>query len=461
MSSLSPGTVWLGNEFGRKAVSSPDVGQSCRVCFRNLTDERLVLCWVNESGAPHHFYALEPYTASNKHGFLRGFLANSNNNNALDTKGGGGGDHVETTVEGHAFLVGGAAKKTGDVDSVRKQRSLDDAVVVGAYRPEKQTTNGSSKSKEKSIVHLVEVVDPALSPVNRFQNLFTCCVPSKRKWEDDDDDDDGEDSNSNVRRYILRVRLIEVDDQPIDTTCKQYESTTLGHCEWPVMVEKDWYGDDAELERVLARDLDHMASCLPPHALQLLRDQQPTPIWINATFQCGPKRCPKELRHMCFHPGKSWLEQNGMHAEKTECVELYCAADYRKTRTHWGVGGLLLHEFSHAYHHKGCPEGYKNPEIQDCYEQAMKEGLYDCVQVHGTQGPTAKAYACTNAMEYFAELSAAFLGGTPSKQRERGGTNGGDAEEYNKWYPFHRQQIREHDPRAYQLLKKMWKVQDD
>ena len=165
---------------------------------------------------------------------------------------------------------------------------------------------------------------------------------------------------------------------------------------------------------------------------------------------------------MCFHPGKPWLEQNGMHAEKCECVELYCAADYRRTRTNWGVGGLLLHEFSHAYHHKACPDGYDNGEIQECYEQAMKEGLYESVRVHGTQGPTAKAYACTNAMEYFAELSTAFLGGTLSKQNERGGSgkSAEEPEEFNKWYPFHREQIREHDPRAYALLKKLWKVDD-
>merc|ERR1712038_194757 len=31
-------------------------------------------------------------------------------------------------------------------------------------------------------------------------------------------------------------------------------------------------------------------------------------------------------------------------------------------------------------------------------------------------------------------------------------------EEYNKWYPFNRKQLREHDPRAYELLKRLWKV---
>lgn len=41
----------------------------------------------------------------------------------------------------------------------------------------------------------------------------------------------------------------------------------------------------------------------------------------------------------------------------------------------------------------------------------MTKKLYDCVPVHGPQGrsgPT-KAYACYNCMEFFAELSVAFM----------------------------------------------------
>ena len=74
----------------------------------------------------------------------------------------------------------------------------------------------------------------------------------------------------------------------------------------------------------------------------------------------------------------------------------------------------------------------------------MEEGLYDSVRVRGPQGPMARAYACTNQMEYFAELSVAFLGGLD------------DDEEHNKWYPFNRSQLREHDPRAFAMLCRMW-----
>lgn len=38
--------------------------------------------------------------------------------------------------------------------------------------------------------------------------------------------------------------------------------------------------------------------------------------------------------------------------------------DYLSTRSTWGVGGLLLHELSHAFHDHGCVDGYSCEEIR-------------------------------------------------------------------------------------------------
>jgi len=73
----------------------------------------------------------------------------------------------------------------------------------------------------------------------------------------------------------------------------------------------------------------------------------------------------------------------------------------------------------------------------------MDRKLYEKVRVHGPQGPTCKAYACSCAEEYFAELSVAFL----SKN---------DEEEFNKWFPFNNFQLKQHDRQAYDLLKILW-----
>ena len=63
-----PGTLWQQNDALIDPIKSLDTtGYGRRVCFRNRTDQTLLLCWVDPSGNPHHFYALEPCQR-----FLRG-----------------------------------------------------------------------------------------------------------------------------------------------------------------------------------------------------------------------------------------------------------------------------------------------------------------------------------------------------------------------------------------------------
>jgi hypothetical protein len=76
----------------------------------------------------------------------------------------------------------------------------------------------------------------------------------------------------------------------------------------------------------------------------------------------------------------------------------------------------------------------------------MKKSLYDCVSVHGKQGCNGpvRAYACTNCMEFFAELSVAFHYKTDSST------------EYNKWFPFNREQLMKHDFDTFKVLNQVW-----
>ena len=52
-------------------------------------------------------------------------------------------------------------------------------------------------------------------------------------------------------------------------------------------------------------------------------------------------------------------------------------------------------------------------------------------------GGKRRAYALTNAQEYFAELSEAYFG-------------------KNDFYPFTRAELEKHDPVGYQLLRGVW-----
>lgn len=76
----------------------------------------------------------------------------------------------------------------------------------------------------------------------------------------------------------------------------------------------------------------------------------------------------------------------------------------------------------------------------------MKDKRYDSVPVHGPQGErgNAKAYACTNCMEFFAELSVAYCWAEDEHT------------EYNKWFPYNRSQLQRHDHASLQVLHSCW-----
>lgn len=185
------------------------------------------------------------------------------------------------------------------------------------------------------------------------------------------------------------------------------------------------------------------ASMLPVKACSLL--QSSTAIWLNDSLTYGYKSEPIKGKGCCYHPSREWLVQHSMHPEKSGCIEIYSAVHYFSDIDLWGTGGIILHELSHAYHNKYCLGGYDNEEVEGAYRMAMSRGLYDCVNVHGPQGADGpiKAYGCTNHMEFFAELSVAYLC-----------TDG--SWDYNKWFPHNRTQLSQHDAATLAILSKVW-----
>ena len=68
-----------------------------------------------------------------------------------------------------------------------------------------------------------------------------------------------------------------------------------------------------------------------------------------------------------FHSngGAEWLRKMGMNTCKKGSIEIYNAAAYLECRNLWGVGGVIIHEFSHAFHNKHCPDGYECSDIRE------------------------------------------------------------------------------------------------
>ena len=57
-------------------------------------------------------------------------------------------------------------------------------------------------------------------------------------------------------------------------------------------------------------------------------------------------------------------------------------------------------------------------------------------------GGRREAYALTNQMEYFSELTECFFG-------------------LNDFYPFNNQELREYDPAGYAMMQKVWFLSDE
>jgi hypothetical protein len=441
--------------------------RSLRVVFRNLTSMPLLLCWVSENGVLHHFYRLDPWDAttvseitaasSAAAAAASSHLKNDNHDAAQEfikdcyiAKT----DHIEYTEAGHAFCWIHVEREE-DLTRIQTVKSLkgSSALIVGGFRPylPKFNDNDNSNGMTTPKVQLVTISQQTTRP-SPFQNRISSCFPfcrekrlgnlRKRKMHDDMESDWDKKHDHHHDHWNVQARWGKFDMTPLETTTKIYEETTIGG--WPCCVEPNWSDGDQDLEQRLADDLAQAAKYLPNHAEVYLK--QHCKIWINKSLSWGSKACPVKGMALCYHPDRTWLIENGLHAEKHQCVEISCASFYNKDCHLWGPGGLFLHELCHAYHHSLLPDGYQNKDIEECFQHAMNQALYEKVPVHGSQGPTARAYACTNAMEYWAELSTAFLGGLNKK------------EEYNKWYPFNRHQLKEHDPRAFDVLSKLWQA---
>lgn len=108
---------------------------------------------------------------------------------------------------------------------------------------------------------------------------------------------------------------------------------------------------------------------------------------------------------MEVHWSRTWLKDNGHNPDKAGCVEINNLTNFvkwsRETQP-W----MVLHELAHAYHQHVLGEKY--PPLEAADKQAMERKLYDSVEYNRRE--KKRAYAATNAAEYFAELTESYFG---------------------------------------------------
>ena len=379
--------------------------EECEIEVVNEMKESVVFCWVDEHGKLHHF------TQVNDNSIKDGSVSNR---------------HVELACTHHAFLC---------------MKSAACSAAASSSSSSSSSSGRSSPGKEPKFLHDVSderfifVYKPTLAS---YRHQITISA-SRQLFAD---------RGSDYKAHIS-CKKMKSGGSVIDTSKKPY--TMMKLCNFAVHAEPGVFETTPTLRRIFEEDLQQLCRLLPPHACRQL--QRSTPIWLNKTITFGTVDEPVVGDTCCFHPadGQEWLKRNGMRVDKAGGIEIYCAQEYLESRRQWGVGGLLLHEYCHAFHFKCCRDGYQCKDIREAYDVAMAKKLYDCVPVHGKQGRKGpqKAYCCANNMEFFAELSVAFL------------YRDDDKVEYNKWYPHNYAQLKTHDPDSCKMLAKMWGKEDD
>jgi len=179
----------------------------------------------------------------------------------------------------------------------------------------------------------------------------------------------------------------------------------------------------------LRSDLAMIESRVPADAMAVLRER--TTIWIELQGASVPGGMSG--RGMVFHPSPFWLRANGLDPARAGGVEIVRARDYLAWREQQPM--MILHELAHAYHHL---LGIESDDIGGAYATASASGLYDAVRRSGLdERERVRAYALSNATEYFAELSEAFFG-------------------RNDFEPFDRGALERLDPAGSSVVKRVW-----
>jgi hypothetical protein len=180
---------------------------------------------------------------------------------------------------------------------------------------------------------------------------------------------------------------------------------------------------------VLERELNDLRRILVKRIVSVLQE---VPIWVewDATVSDTPGVVARY-----WQASAEEMRKHGGDPRKAGTVEVLTLKRLGELR-HPGSALqqiIILHEMAHAVHHRLL--GRDNPELEATFKQATDRKLYD--EVNDRFGRRGKAYARTNAAEYFAELSCAYLDSC-------------------NYFPFNNQQLKGYDPVGYKFVERVW-----
>ena len=198
-----------------------------------------------------------------------------------------------------------------------------------------------------------------------------------------------------------------------------------------------------QMLRCLDQRLAEIVRVVPAAHLSLLRE---VTFWIEASDASEPT-VPKE--HAAAFYVQIDIDRDrarGMLAAKKGGIVILDQNLLLEPEARWAheaCPGFLLHEVAHALEDRLV--GLEHAQAKDAYRLAIERKRYDAVNARVIQHDgrfiteVMQAYARTNCAEYFAELSAAYLGMPTS------------------FLPWSRDELRQRDPDGFKLMEGFWR----
>ena len=148
-------------------------------------------------------------------------------------------------------------------------------------------------------------------------------------------------------------------------------------------------------------------------------------IWVDLSHP--------ELKSMQYHPDRGWLLSHGHDPRLVKHVHIPQAKALLDAKMWAKHPYVVLHELAHSYHDQVL--SFDEPRVKEVFGLAKESGKYDNVLLY--TGKKVRHYGLSNHKEYFAEATEAYFG-------------------VNDFYPFVRAELKEHDPRMFELLETIW-----
>ena len=227
-----------------------------------------------------------------------------------------------------------------------------------------------------------------------------------------------------MQSVLAMAQNVDQDDQLLQAN--GYKTQSIDG--WTVLVSdkllSEKPGKTSKALALLESQLQGVKKVLPNSAFEKLHR---VPIWLSPPY---PNNRPTGE----YHPGRRWLIQNKRDPKLAKCIEFTNIDRFEKEIKRMPM--LVLHELAHAYHDQVL--GFDNDLIKKEFQRVVDDGTYNSV-FRPITNRTEKAYALSNAREYFAETSEAYFG-------------------QNDYYPLTNDQLKRHDPNMHKLLGMLWGV---